>query len=72
MLVKLQIRFAIDRIITKIILEIMIQPCMHRHLYEYYSSVGRYGFLEHVSVKLIEKTDLSDPLKRENYLTRTI
>ena len=41
---------------------------MQRHLYEHYSSVGHCGFLEHVSVTLIDKTDPSDPLKREDYL----
>ena len=48
------------------------QPCMRRHLYEHYSSVGHCGFLEHVSIKLIDKTDPSDPLKRENYWRFTL
>lgn len=39
------------------------QPCMQRHFYEYHSSVGHCWFLEYVSVTLIDKTDLSDPLK---------
>ena len=43
------------------------QPCIRRHLYEHYSSVGYYGFLGHVSIKLIDKNDSSDPLKRKDY-----
>ena len=43
-----------------------IDPCMQRHLYEYYSIVGHCRFLEHVSITL-DKTDLSDPLKKEDY-----
>ena len=48
------------------------QPHMQRHLYEHYSSVGHCGFLEHVSITLIDKTDPSDPLKREDYCRRTL
>ena len=40
---------------------------MQRHLY-----VGYCGFLEHVSIAFIDKTDPSDPLKREDYLWRTL
>ena len=40
---------------------------MQRHLYENYSSVGDCGFLEHVSITLIDKIDPSDPLKREDF-----
>ena len=29
------------------------QPCMQRHLYEHYESVGHCGFLKHVSITLI-------------------
>ena len=42
------------------------QQCMQRHLYEHYSIVDYCGFLEHVSITL-DKTDLSDPLKKEDY-----
>ena len=48
------------------------QPSMQRHLYEHYSSTGHCGFLEHVSIILIDKTDPSDPLKREDYWKRTL
>ena len=43
------------------------QPCMQRHLYEHYPGVGHCGFLEHVSITLTEKTDLSDSLKKKDY-----
>ena len=46
------------------------QPCMQRHLYEHYSGVGDCGFLEHVSITLIDKTNPSDPLKREDFWRR--
>ena len=48
------------------------QPCMQRHLYKHYSSVGHCGFLEHVSITLIDETDPSDTLKREDYWRRTL
>ena len=48
------------------------QPCMQRHLYEYYSSVGHCGFLEQVLTTLIDRIDSSDPLKREHYWRRTL
>ena len=66
--------FVIDGIITKIFPEIISanQPCMQRHLYEHYSSVGHCGFLEHVSIILIDETDPSDSLKREEHWRRTM
>ena len=45
---------------------------MQRHLYEHYSSVGHCGFLEHVSITLIDETDPSYTLKREDYWRRTL
>ena len=47
------------------------QPCMQRHLYEYYSSVGHRGFLDHGSITL-DKIDPSVLLKREDYWRRTL
>ena len=38
------------------------KPCMQKHLYEHYSSVNQCRFLKHVSITLIDKTDISDPL----------
>ena len=43
-----------------------------RHSYEHYSSVGHCEFLEHVSITFTDKTDTSDPLKREDYWRRTL
>ena len=45
---------------------------MQRHLYEHSSSVGHFGYLEHVSITLTDKTDPSEPLKREDYWQRTL
>ena len=53
--------FAIDGTITKIILETMIVI-----------SHACRGFREHVSITLINKTNPSDPLKREDYWRRTL
>ena len=39
------------------------QTCMHQH----YSSSEHISFLNHVSKTFIDKTDLSDPLKRKDY-----
>ena len=43
------------------------EPCMPEHLFREFSSAGHNGFLNDVSVTFIEKTDPSDPLKRENF-----
>ena len=40
---------------------------MQEHLFQHFSSPGHNGFLNDVSVTFIEKTDPSDPLKRENF-----
>lgn len=40
---------------------------MQRHICEQYWSVGHCGFLECVSVTLVDETDPSNPLKREGY-----
>ena len=37
------------------------EPCMQEHLYEYFYSDGHNGFLEHVAITLINKTDGGDP-----------
>ena len=42
---------------------------MQRHLYEHYS---RLGHCEHISITLIEKTNPSDPLKKEYFWRRTL
>ena len=43
------------------------EPCMQEHLYRNFSSPGHRGFLDDVSVTLIDKTDGPDPKKREDY-----
>ena len=47
-------------------------PSMPRHLYEHYSSVRHCGFLELVSITLIDKTDPLDPFRGEDYWRRTL
>ena len=45
---------------------------MQEHLFRHFSSPGRNGFLNDVSITFIDKTDPSDPLKREDYRRRTL
>ena len=40
---------------------------MQEHLFRHFSSPGHNGFVNDVSVTFIDKTDTSDPLKRENF-----
>ena len=40
--------------------------CMQQHLFNHFCTVGHCGFLEDVSLTFIDKTDPSDPLKRED------
>ena len=40
---------------------------MQDHLFEHFNEEGHHGLLENVSITFIDKTDPSDPLKRENY-----
>ena len=48
------------------------ERCMQEHLFEHFYSEGHNGFLEDVSVTLIDKTDGRDPKKREFYWMRTL
>ena len=41
--------------------------CMQQQLFEHFSEEGHCSFLEDISIKLIDKTDPSNPLQRENY-----
>ena len=41
-------------------------------LYKYFESEGHTKFLDDVSRTLIDKTDGSNPTKRENYWMRTL
>ena len=40
---------------------------MQEHLYKHFESEGHTEFFDDVSITLIDKTDGSDPTKRENY-----
>ena len=46
--------------------------CMQQHFFEDFSEEGHHSFLEDVSIILIDKTDPSDPLQRENYWRSTL
>ena len=48
------------------------ESCMQEHLDRHFSSPGHRGFLNDVSVTLIDKTDGSDPKKREEYWMKTL
>ena len=48
------------------------EQCMQRHLYEHFNLPDHSGFLNDVSVTLIDKTDPTDPTKREDYWIHTI
>ena len=43
------------------------ESCMQEHLYRRFNILGHTGFLSDVSATLIDKTDGSDPKKREDY-----
>ena len=45
--------------------------CMQQHLFDHFSEEGHHVFLKDVSIKLIDKTDPSNPLQRENYWRST-
>ena len=45
---------------------------MQQHLYEHFCSSNHYCFISDVSVTFMDKTDPSDPLKRENYWRSTL
>ena len=53
---------------------VISHACMHvcRGIYMSITQVLVYGFLEHVSITLIDKTDPSDLLKREDYRRQTL
>ena len=41
--------------------------CLKEHLYKHFESEGHTEFFDDVSMTLIDKTNGSDPAKRENY-----
>ena len=46
------------------------ETCVEEHLYGYFCSSSHNCFISDVSVTFIDKTDPSDPLKREDYLEK--
>ena len=44
-----------------------VESCMQEHLFEHFNEEGHHGFLKDVSITCIDKTNPSEPLKRENY-----
>ena len=46
--------------------------CMQQHLFNHFCISGHCSFLEDVSLTFTDKTDPSDPLKRENYWRSTL
>ena len=49
-----------------------LEPCMPEHLFSHFSMAGHDGYLNDVSVTFIDKTDPSDPLRREDYWRKTL
>ena len=45
---------------------------MQEHIFEHFNSEGHTGFLENVSVTIIDKTDSQNLEKRENYCIHTL
>ena len=48
------------------------EKCIQEHLYKHFESEGRTEILDDISITLIDKTDGSDPTKRENYWMQTL
>ena len=48
------------------------ETCMQQHLYEHFCSRNHNCFISDVSVTFIDKTDLSDPPKRDDYWRSTL
>ena len=43
------------------------ESCMQEHLFRHFNSIELNGFLNNVSITLIDKTDRKNPNKREGY-----
>ena len=48
------------------------EKCIQEHLYKHFESEEHTEFLDDVSITLIDKTDGSNPTKRENYWMQTL
>ena len=44
-----------------------LEPCMQQHVFKHFNSERHHCFLDKISITFIDKTDPSDPLKRQNY-----
>ena len=44
-----------------------LEPCMQKHLFSHFSMADHDGVLNEISITFINKTDLSDPLRRGDY-----
>ena len=49
-----------------------LEPCMQQHLFSHFSITGHDGVLNDDSITFIDKTDPSDPLRREDYWRQTL
>ena len=47
------------------------QPHFQEHIFEHFNGDSHNVFCENVSITLIDKTDLSEPEKREHYWIQT-
>ena len=48
------------------------ERCMQEHLFRHFEENGHQGFLQDISITLIDKTDGSNPRKRENFWIDTL
>ena len=51
---------------------ILKESCMEEHFFKHFNSTGHNGFLNNVSVTLIDKPDDKNPKKREDCWRRTM
>ena len=74
MLGKLLTALAIDGITIRIMnrKHSRKESCMQEHLFKHFNSMGHNGFLNNVSITLIDKTDGKNPKKRDDCWRRTL
>ena len=48
------------------------ESCMQEHMFKHFNSMRLNGFLNNVSITLIDKTDGKNPKKRKDYWRRTL
>ena len=49
-----------------------LEPCRQEHLSSHFSLADHDGFFNDVSITFIDKTDPTDPLRREDYWRQTL